>query len=287
MPKRLKALAKPEALLAVAGLLLAVAIWEVSAQAMKAGSPHAQSILPTVGYVFSESLPNLAGYYGMGGLGVGRYGAEPGYKLAFVVLAYHSCRTLFRIVLGFLLGGFFGIGLGLLLKANREINSFFGTPLLSIRIIPQMALVSLFIVWFGGSELGFVLFIAFGVFTGLFINTQNAVDNVPMLYQRYAATLGASNARMYRTVILPAFVPELMGGVRVIVGQAWALSLASEFLASQNGLGRIIILARQRLDTGQIIIILLLYMIFSLLMVKAIVSLGDYLTRWKPVWERK
>lgn len=73
----------------------------------------------------------------------------------------------------------------------------------------------------------------------------------------------------------------------MIVGQAWALSLASEFLASQNGLGRIIILARQRLDTGQIIIVLILYMAFSLIMVKGLALLGDYLTRWKPVWERK
>lgn len=194
MLRRMKAFVNPGNMLGIAGLVLAVAVWEVSARAMKTSSPHAESIMPTVGYVLTESLPNIAGYYGMGGLGVGRYGAEPGYGLAFTVLAYHSGKTLVRILCGFFLGGVLGVGLGLLLKANREVNSFLGTPLLSIRIIPQMALVSLFIVWFGGSELGFVLFIAFGVFTGLFINTQNAVDNVPVIYQRYAATLGAGKA---------------------------------------------------------------------------------------------
>lgn len=285
MQAKSRSLWRRENLLAAAGLLLALAVWEGLAHAVKLSSKHAESIMPTIEYIFAVSLPNLAGYYGMGGLGVGKYGAEPGYGLAFVVLAYHSYCTLFRIVCGFALGGFLGIGLGLLLKANRELNSFFGTPVLSARIIPQMALVPLFIIWFGGSSLGFVLFIAFGVFSGLFINTQNAVDNVPVLYQRYAMTLGAGSSRLYRTVILPALVPELLGGIRVIVGQAWALSLAAEFLASQNGLGRIIIQARQRLDTGQIVIILLLYMAFSILMVKAITAIGAYLTRWKPVWE--
>jgi sulfonate transport system permease protein len=145
-----------------------------------------------------------------------------------------------------------------------------------------MALIPLFIAWFGGREIGFIMFIGYGVFSALFVNTINAVDNVPPIYQKFALSLGASKARLFRDVIFPGIIPELLGGLKVIVGQAWALSLAAEFLASQNGLGRIIILARQRLDTGQIIIVLLLYMVYAILFLKFLQWIGDSITRWKP-----
>ncbi len=272
--------------LAVAGVITVVFMWELIAQILLRTTPYASSILPSLESIFGKSFPGLSILYGMGGLGVGKYGAEPSYTLTFVVIAYHSVRTFIRIVGGFVLGGILGIGLGLLVKANKEVSSFFSWQLQLIRIVPQMALVPLFIIWFGGTELGFIMFIGYGVFSALFVNTINAVDNVSPTYQKFAMTLGASKYQLYRDVILPGIIPELMGGLKVIVGQAWALSLAAEFLASQNGLGRIIILARQRLDTGQIIIVLLLYMAYTMLFLRLVYAIGGYATRWKPAMER-
>ncbi len=273
-------------LLALSGVAAVLIGWEALARILLLVTPFANSILPTFESIFGISFPGLSIYYGMGGLAAGKYGVEPSYTLTLVVIAYHTLRTFIRILGGFLIGSVLGIGLGLVVKANREASSFFSWQLQLIRIIPQMALIPLFIIWFGGTELGFMLFIGYGVFSALFVNTINAVDNVSPIYQKFALTLGASKFQLYRDVILPAIIPELMGGVKVIVGQAWALSMASEFLASQNGLGRIIILARQRLDTGQIIIVLLLYMVYTILFLRLVYWIGGYATRWKPVMER-
>ena len=272
--------------LAIAGVAAVVIMWEVVAHVLLRFTPYATSIVPSLESIFLRSFPGLSIFYGMGGLGVGKYGAEPSYSLTLLVIAYHSLRTLVRIVGGFVLGGILGIGLGLLVKASREVSSFFSWQLQLIRIIPQMALIPLFIIWFGGTEIGFIVFIGYGVFSALFVNTINAVDNVSPIYQKFAMTLGATKFQMFKDVILPAIIPELTGGLKVIVGQAWALSLAAEFLASQNGLGRIIILARQRLDTGQIIIVLLLYMAYTILFLKLVYAIGGYATRWKPAMEK-
>jgi ABC-type nitrate/sulfonate/bicarbonate transport system permease component len=272
--------------LALSGLLTVLVVWEIAAHLLLLATPFASSILPTFESIVGKSLRELSIFYGMGGLGNGKYGAEPGYGLTLVVIAYHSLRTLFRIVCGFLLGGVLGIGLGLVVKASREASSLVSWQIQIIRIVPQMALVPLFIIWFGGTELGFIMFIGYGVFSALFVNTISAVDNVSPIYQKFALTLGASRARMFVDVVLPGIIPELLGGIKVIVGQAWALSLAAEFLASQNGLGRIIILARQRLDTGQIIIVLLLYMAYTLLFLRIVYWFGNRMTRWKQVLEK-
>jgi ABC-type nitrate/sulfonate/bicarbonate transport system permease component len=277
---------RSDRLLAWAGVATVVIAWEALARILLLVTPYASSILPTFESIFGRSFPGLSIFYGMGGLGVGKYGAEPSYTLTLVVIAYHSLRTFIRIIGGFLIGSVLGIGLGLVVKASREASSFVSWQLQLIRIIPQMALIPLFIIWFGGTELGFMLFIGFGVFTALFVNTVSAVDNVNPICQKFALTLGATKAQLYRDVILPAIIPELLGGLKVIVGQAWALSMAAEFLASQNGLGRIIILARQRLDTGQIIIVLLLYMAYTILFLRLVYWIGGYATRWKPVMDR-
>ncbi len=277
---------RSDRLLSLAGVAAMLLGWEALARILLLVTPFASSILPTFESIFGKSFPGLSIYYGMGGLGVGKYGAEPSYTLTLVVIAYHSLRTFIRILGGFLIGGVLGIGLGLVVKASREASSFFSWQLQLLRIIPQMALIPLFIIWFGGTELGFMLFIGYGVFTALFVNTISAVDNVSPVFRKFALTLGAGKAQMYRDVIFPAIIPELLGGVKVIVGQAWALSMASEFLASQNGLGRIIILARQRLDTGQIIIVLLLYMAYTILFLRLVYWIGGYATRWKPVMEQ-
>lgn len=267
-------------------IFVIIIVWEVFAHILKLITPHAVLLWPTFEDIFLISLPYLAVFYGMGGLATGTYGQGPSYPFALIVIGYHTYVTFIRIIAGFLIGGFLGIGLGLLVKANKKICAFIELPFLFIRIVPLMALIPLFIVWFGSREIGFMIYIGFAVSVVLYINTINAVDNVRPIYQKFALTLGATRGQLFRTVIVPAVIPELLGGFKMIVGQAWALSLASEFLNAQNGLGRLIVLARLRLNTGVIIIVLLLYLVYSLSFLKVLTSIGNYVTRWMPRMER-
>jgi sulfonate transport system permease protein len=145
-----------------------------------------------------------------------------------------------------------------------------------------LALLPLFLAWFGGRETGAVAFIAYAVFTMMFISTLEAVRNVDPVVQDYARTLGASRARVYGTVVMPAIVPELTGGVRVVLGLAWAILLAAEFLASQNGVGHILILAQQYAYTDRMILIVLLIMLYTYLLDRAFSAFANRVTRWAP-----
>lgn len=274
-------------LLELLGIVLIIVAWEVLAAYYARTYANGDYLFPSLRLVLTRSLLNLSAFYGMGGLGTGNYGLEPSYLLSLKVILYHTGRTLVRILGGFSLGVLLGLVTGMLYKANGIVRAFTAWPSKIISIVPQMALITLFLAWFGDSEMGYILFIAFGVFVAVFINTMNAIDNLPPIYYKYAKSLGASQSRYYCTVVLPGIVPELTGCMKMIMGQAWALSMASEFISSQNGLGRIIVLARQRLDTGIVLIVLVLYVIYTLITLQGVYWLSSYITRWMPKMESR
>ena len=82
-----------------------------------------------------------------------------------------------------------GVGAGLLLGWNQQLRYLIEGPLLLIRVIPLLALLPLFLAWFGGREIGAIAFIAYATFTMMFINTLEAVRNVDPVVQDYARTL--------------------------------------------------------------------------------------------------
>ena len=271
----------------VLGLLIIVAVWEIIAAYYARTFENGTYLFPSLKSILTTSFFNMSSFYGMGGLGTGQYGLAPSAWLSFKVIFYHTRKTFVRIIFGFALGVLIGVSTGMFYKASRYFRAFSSLPLRLIAIIPQMALITLFLAWFGDSELGYILFIAFGVFVAIYINTVNAIENLPPIYYKYSETLGAPTSKYYISVVLPGIIPELTGCLKMIVGQAWALSMASEFISSQNGLGRIIVLARQHLDTGIILVVLFLYIVYTLITLQALYWLCGYITRWMPKMEKK
>lgn len=272
---------------AVTSVVIIVVIWEFFAGYYARTYENGEYLFPSIISIFKKSLLDLSAFFGMGGLGAGQYGLKASYGLSMKVIGYHTGKTLVRLVGGFSIGILLGIAMGILYKANKYYRAFTSIPSKIISIIPQMALITLFLAWFGDSEIGYMAFIAFGVFVAVYINTINAIENLPSIYYKYAKTLGAGGARYYITVVLPAIIPELTGCLKMIVGQAWALSMASEFISSQNGLGRLIVLARQRMDTGIILIVLFLYIIYTLITLQVLYWLCNRITRWMPKIDSK
>ena len=220
---------------------------------------------------------------GIKGLGVYKGpGAELTYRNAIEVLLFHSFDSGVRLAAGLAIGGALGLATGLLLGMSQYLQKMFQTPLLLIRAIPLFSLIPLFLTWFGGTNTGVVSYIAFGVFSMLLVNTIAAVRNVPPLIQNFARTLGASRWHVYRTVVFPAIVPEITGGIRVIVGIAWAILIGAELLAAPSGVGRILTLSEQYSATDRMILIVMLIMIYTLIVDYFVVRATRYLNRWSP-----
>ncbi len=259
-------------------MLLLLLCWEAAAWGIREISPYAETILPPIETILLKSLP------GFGLLWIGSDGTagSASYSLALLVLAKHSVATIGRVLLGSASGILFGVAIGLAMGWNLAVRQFAWPSIQVTRQIPSLALLPLFMLWFGGREVGTWVYISWAIFIMMVVYTVEAIRNVSPAVQDYARTLGASRMQVYRTVVLPAIVPSLIGGIRVCLGISWAIALAAEFLGAQVGLGRMLIMSQMFYDTGRMIIIIILFVIYGVVLNAAVVRFSYYLTRWVP-----
>jgi len=170
------------------------------------------------------------------------------------VIVGDALWTLGRVVGSWLLGSAMGVTIGLLMIRSR-LAFFVLTPLVeSLRPVPPIALIPFVILWFGIGETGKVFLAALGCFMVMAINTIVAARNVPPVYLRAARSLGASENTVYRTVILPAIVPQLVAGLRIGAALAFAVTIAAEFMGAEAGIGALIMLASRTLGTDVVLL---------------------------------
>lgn len=263
----------------VAGVLLPLLLWEVGAHVVLAVYPLGSFLLPTIENILFVSLPGFATFDPSTPQG---FGGASSYLGAIKVLAEHSVATLARVAMGTTAGLILGILVGLLIGWSKALRDFLFPIIQILRTIPFLALIVLFMLWFGGAEIGPLVYISFVVFTTIVVITIEAIRNVPPVYRHFAQTLGANDLQIYRTVVVPAITPSLVGAIRVVLGSAWAIVLAAEYLAVQTGLGRLMILSEMFFQTGRIVVVVLLFMAFSAATNYAFLAGARRLTRWQP-----
>lgn len=198
------------------------------------------------------------------------------------VLVGYFLATMYRVVVGMLIGAVLGVVCGVAMSWNKWINSVLDPLIEGLRPIPAVALIPFFILWFGIGDTGKLILTAIGGFTVMVVTTLEAIKHVSPIYIMAARTLGASRLEIYRTIILPAITPTLIGGVRVTVALSFALVIASEFMGAQSGLGYMIMLARRTLQTDAILVGVIIIGITSWIVDRCVRIVGNYLTRWAP-----
>lgn len=263
-------------LLVMASLLIA---WQVVSIALGESSAGIK-LVPGIQDVIGAFI-QFSGYW-PGGLGAGDVsrGADKTLWGAVLGLLYNGGITLIRCAIGLAGGVIVGVGLGLLvswLKVARELLTF---PAHFMRMMPLLALLPLFGLWFGLSELGTYIFVTFAVAVLLFVITASAINGVSTYYLDYASSLGASKWRIYRSVMIPAALPELRTGLLLAVPFAWSAVLAAEYIGKAYGLGRILNYAQLYGATDVIAITGVFVVIAASTSFFAVRRYLNYVTRW-------
>ncbi len=190
--------------------------------------------------------------------------------------------SLQMVAMGAFFGSVSGIFIGLLFGFSKLARELFELTLDTIRPIPIFALIPLFVLWFGIGLMPQIALVALGVFLILSFTTIEAVRNVPRIYVRAAMTCGASRMDVYRTVVIPSIIPEILLGIRFGLIAAWGLDVAAEFSSSSEGLGYFMIVRGQYLDTAGIVLSVLLYCGCAIIADRALRYLGRKCMPWNP-----
>jgi ABC-type nitrate/sulfonate/bicarbonate transport system permease component len=194
----------------------------------------------------------------------------------------HIKDSLIRVFAGFALGSIVGIVNGIAISWNKAVGKIFDPLVEFFRPMPPLALIPLFIVWFGIGDTSKILLIAFGCWVNMVVITAEATRNVNPLYINAARTLGANEWQTLRHVVLPALVPGVVGGIRTAAVVAYGMDVAAEFMGTNSGFGYIIIEGRRFIRLDLLFLGILLITAFSMLTNLLIRIVENRLTRWVP-----
>ena len=145
-----------------------------------------------------------------------------------------------RVLVGVALGIAFAVPAGFVLGWYRNVRMFIDPLLNFFRALPPIALIPLVIVYFGIGEAAKIIILFYASFFSGVIVMYEGIAQINPIYVRVSRTLGATDAEIFRKVILPLTVPHILTALRVALGVAWATLVASELIAAQQGLGALI-----------------------------------------------
>jgi NitT/TauT family transport system permease protein len=158
--------------------------------------------------------------------------------------------TLQEIVFGFLLGASAGIVTGFVLGVVRVFGEVLDPFMISLYSIPKVALAPLFIIWFGiGIEMK-ILLSAVTVYFLVYLNTAAGVRAVDRGLIDALRLMGASRRQLISKVIIPGSMPGVITGLRVGVPYALIGAVVGELVASNKGLGFLMLDAASQFNTA-------------------------------------
>jgi NitT/TauT family transport system permease protein len=160
------------------------------------------------------------------------------------LLHKYIVASLFRVTWGFTLAMAVGIPLGLFMGWFRWAFHALNPVIQVLRPISPIAWIPVAILWFGVSDAApiFLIFLA-SVFP-IAVSAAAAVANIQPVYVRAARNFELSRFELFRRVIVPATLPQIITGLRIALGIAWLVVVAAEMIAVSSGLGFLIIDAR-------------------------------------------
>lgn len=172
-----------------------------------------------------EKVPGPAGVLRSAlGMSIGPFLAEAG-------------RSVFRVMAGFVLGAALGIPLGIAIGCWRPVR-YLAYPLVeALRPIPPIAWIPLSVLFFVHVESQIIFLTFYGAFFPITYNTIAGVAGIDRRLIRAAKSLGASEWRVFRYIVLPGTLPHIFTGLSVAVGITWLMVIAAEMIASRGGLG--------------------------------------------------
>ncbi len=165
----------------------------------------------------------------------------------------HLAASLQRLAIGWVAGTVAGLALGFAVGLSSLARSPGMAIVSAFFPIPKIALVPLFIIWFGIGEGSKVITLAFGVFFPTVINTMAGVDGVPRGLIRMGQSFGLSRAAIIAKIVLPGALPAILSGFRITTSTAIILLVAAEMIGADRGIGAFVLSAGNLYDTDDLL----------------------------------
>lgn len=196
-------------------------------------------------------------------------------------IVLHMMTTLQETVVGFGIGASLGMATGLLLGSNKQIGDVVNPFVTAVYSIPRLALVPLFVLWFGigiGSKLVFVSMVVFFL---VFFNSYSGAKDVSPDLVNVLKVMGATRRDILRKVIIPSAMVWILTGLRVSVPYALVAAVTAEIVSSNRGLGFLLVRSANQFFVEGVFAAIVFMVAVSLTLTGLIILVDRHLMVWK------
>lgn len=169
----------------------------------------------------------------------------------------HTGVTVYETLVGFAWAIVIGVGLGVLLGRTRWLELTMNPFIVATQVVPKVALVPLFIVWFGFGVTSKVVIAAVLAFFPILTNTVLGVKSVDSGYRDVMTSLNASRWMIFRRLELPSALPYILTGMEVGIVLAIIGAVVGEFLGGNAGLGYMLVAKMNAYETDMLFAVII------------------------------
>ncbi|NSY18449.1 ABC transporter permease [Neorhizobium sp. AL 9.2.2] len=192
----------------------------------------------------------------------------------------HTLITLYEIVFGFILAVIIGIVFGGFLGKIRWLEQTLNPLIVGLQVMPKVALIPLFIVWFGFGVTSKIVLAAVISFFPIMTNTILGIKSVETGHRDVMLALNASRWQTFRDVELPSALPFILTGMEVGIVLATIGAIVGEYLGGSQGLGYMAVATLNAFDVQSMFGVILILTVLGLILYFLVVMLRRYLTPW-------
>lgn len=196
-------------------------------------------------------------------------------------LLTQTTATMTAVVISLVIGVPSGIFAGFLLAGIPWLDRVFGPYLVPVNTMPRIAMVPVFIIWFGLTTTTKVAVAVSIIFFMVLFNARSGVKSIEPDLLVMGRSLGLSRQEIFRKIVLPGSVPTIFAGVRLAVTYSILGVIAAEMIAARAGLGLDIVRFGNTLRLGGVFAILLVILLIASVVAWLLERLERRLLRWQ------
>lgn len=192
----------------------------------------------------------------------------------------HTGMTVYATLYGFAWALVIGVGLGVAIARVRWLESTLNPFIVATQVIPKVALVPLFVVWFGFGVTSKVIVAAVLAFFPILTNTVLGVKSIDAGHRDVMTSLNATRWQIFRRLELPSSLPYILTGMEVGIVLAIIGAIVGEYLGGNHGLGAMLIAKMNAYETDALFAVIIHMTLLGFVFYFGIGALRRFLIPW-------
>ena len=185
-----------------------------------------------------------------------------------------------EILLGFFLSVTMGVLVAMAIVSNKVIEQSSYPPLVATQLIPKVAIAPILTTWFGFGMAPKITMCFLISFFPMVIDSIVGLRSVPIGKLQLALTMGATRRQVFTKIRLPNALPNIFGGMKVASTLAVVGALVGEFISSDSGLGRVMLLANGDFNSALLFAAIAYVSVIGLILYFVIELVERFLIPW-------